>query len=196
MNSIRRVILLLVLMLVFASQAARILWVDNPQKSDAIVVLAGETTDRPARGLELLRQEMAPRMWIDVVRWDQVFDQSLVTMAQKYVAGLPEAGQVKICTINGLSTAAETKDVRDCLQSLNIHRVLIVTSGFHSRRALTIFKHSLPEYEFSVAAVHDPKQYGTAWWTNREWAKATFEEWTKFLWWEAVDRWRNSKYSG
>lgn len=188
----RRFLLAWLIVLAIASQAARVLWVDNPQKSDAIVVLAGEENLRPARGLELLRQGMAPRMWIDVVDRDRMFDQSLAEIAEKYVAMLPEANQIKICRLKGLSTAAETADVRRCLQPIiGVHRVLIVTSGFHSRRALSIFRHRLPEYEFSIAAVHDPMQYGTAWWTNREWAKATFDEWAKFIWWEAVDRWKS-----
>ncbi len=187
----RRVLVLLLILLAVASQAARLLWVDNPQKSDAIVVLAGEENLRPARGLELLRQGAAPRMWIDVVDRDRMFDQSLAEIAEKYVAKQPEANQIKICRLKGLSTAAETADVRSCLQPFGVHRVLIVTSGFHSRRALSIFRQRLPDYEFSIAAVHDPVQYGTAWWTNREWAKATFDEWVKFIWWEAVDRWRS-----
>lgn len=186
----KRVLLLLLIVIALASQAARVLWVDDPQKSDVIVVLAGEASSRPARGLELLRQGMAPRMWVDVVSRDRIFDQSLVAIAEKYAASLPEATQVKICPLTGLSTAAEAMDVKRCLQPFGIHRVLIVTSGFHSRRALSIFRRRLPQYEFSIAAVHDPTQYGTAWWTNREWAKATFDEWTKFVWWELVDRWR------
>jgi hypothetical protein len=189
MKPVRFVVVLLIV-LAFASQAARILWVDDPQKSDVIVVLAGETSLRTARGLELLRQGMAQSMWIDVVARDRVFDQSLVTIAQNYTRSLPESGRIGVCPLNGLSTAAETADVKRCLQPLGVHRVLIVTSGFHTRRALTIFRHRLPGYEFSVAAVHDPTQYGTAWWTDREWAKATFDEWTKLAWWEAVDRWR------
>lgn len=187
-----RVAFFLLILLALASQAARVLRVDDPKKSDAIVVLGGETSLRTTRGLELLRQGMAPRMWIDVVRRDRVFDQSLESVAQKYAASLPEANQVKVCPLDGLSTAAETLDVKRCLQPFAIHRVLIVTSGFHTRRSLSIFRHRLPEYEFSAAAVHDPTQYGTAWWTNREWAKATFDEWTKFVWWEVVDRWRGS----
>jgi len=35
--------------------------VDEPEKSDAIMVLAGETNVRSARALELLRQGVAPR---------------------------------------------------------------------------------------------------------------------------------------
>jgi hypothetical protein len=185
-----RLVLVLLILLALASQAARVLWLDDPQKSDVIVVLAGETSLRTARGLELLRQGKAPSMWIDVVARDRIFGESLVTIAQKYVASLPEANQLRVCPLNGLSTAAETMDVKRCLQPFEVHRVLIVTSGFHTRRALATFRHRLPQYEFSVAAVHDPTQYGTAWWTSREWAKSTFDEWTKFLWWEVVDRWR------
>ena len=185
-----RIVIALPILITLASQAARVLWIDHPEKSDAIVILAGETTLRSERGLELLRQGMAPRMWIDVVGADEVFGKSLAGVAQNYVAALPEADRVKVCILEGRSTNAETQDVKRCLQSSGVHRVLIVTSGYHTRRALIIFKHRLPEYEFSAAAVHDPRQYGRAWWTNREWAKAAFDEWTKFIWWEVVDRWR------
>ncbi len=87
---------------------------------------------------------------------------------------------------------AESEDVRRCLQPLGAHRVLIVTSEFHTRRALMIFRERLPEYKFSVAAARNPAQFGDTWWTNREWAKTTFDEWTKLVWFEMVDRWRSS----
>lgn len=95
-----------------------------------------------------------------------------------------------MCPITGFSTNAEVDDVSRCLQSLGAHRVLIVTSDYHTRRALTIFSHHLPQYHFNVAAARDPSRFGTSWWTNREWAKVTLDEWMKLLWWEVVDRWR------
>ena len=187
-----RVAVVLLILIGLASQASRFLWVDDPQKSDAIVVLGGETGLRPQRGLELLRQGMAQSMWIDVVARDRVFDQSLVDIAQRYAKSLPESDRVHVCALEGLSTYAEAEDVKRCLKPFGIHRVLIVTSGFHTRRARMIFRSRLPEYQFSAAAVHDPSQYGTAWWANREWAKATLDEWMKLTWWEALDRWRGS----
>ena len=53
-----------------------------------------------------------------------------------------------------------------------------------------IFRHRLPQYQISVAAARDSSRFGERWWTRREWAKTTFDEWIKMLWWEAVDRWR------
>ena len=173
-----------------ASQAARFLVVDEPGTSDAIVVLAGETKVRPARALELLRQGVAPRAFLDVQTRDVIYDQHLIDLARKYVNGLPEANRVSVCPVVGFSTNAEASDVSRCLQPLDAHRVLIVTSDFHTRRALLIFRHRLPQYQFSVAAARGPVTFGDAWWTNREWAKTTLDEWLKMLWWEAVDRWR------
>lgn len=173
-----------------ATQAARFLIVDSPQKSDAIVVLAGEKDVRPARGLELLRQGMAPRLFLDAEAGEQVYDHPLTDIAQRYVNSLPEANRIAVCAIAGRSTVAETGDVARCLQPLGAHRVLLVTSNYHTRRALTIFSHRLPQYQWSVAAARSSAQFGAAWWTNREWAKATFDEWSKLIWWEAVDRWR------
>jgi uncharacterized SAM-binding protein YcdF (DUF218 family) len=95
-----------------------------------------------------------------------------------------------VCPIAGLSTIAEADDVNRCLQPLGAHRVLLVTSEYHTHRALMIFRQRLPQYQFSVAAARSPAEFGEAWWTHREWAKVTFDEWSKMLWWETVDRWR------
>lgn len=192
MRFLRPLVLLftVVMLVALATQAARHLVVDAPEKSDAIVVLAGETKVRPARALELLRQGMAERVFLDAETRDRIYDQQLVEIAQKYVNGLPEANRVAVCPIQGFSTLAEADDAVRCLQSVGAHRVLIVTSEFHTRRSLMIFRHRLPQYQFSVAAARNPAQFGEAWWTNREWAKTTFDEWLKLLWFEAVDRWR------
>jgi uncharacterized SAM-binding protein YcdF (DUF218 family) len=192
MRSSRLLILLFLVALLaaLASQAARFLVVDEPEKSDAIVVLAGDTKVRPVRGLDLLRQGMAPRLFLDAETRDVIYDQPLVEIVQKYVNSLGEANRVSVCPITGYSTIAEADDVSRCLQSLGPHRVLIVTSEFHTRRALMIFRHRLPQYQFSAAAARNGAEFGEAWWTNREWAKVTFDEWMKMLWWVAVDRWR------
>ncbi len=173
-----------------ASRAAGVLVVDQPEKADVIVALAGETRVRPQRAVELLRQGGAAHLFLDVETRDAIYDRRLTDIALAYVNAMPEARSISICPITGFSTVAEADDVRRCLQSLPVRKVLLVTSEFHTRRALTIFRHRLPQYQFSVAAARDPANFGAAWWSNRQWAKTTLDEWMKIVWFELVDRWK------
>lgn len=183
-------IVLLVVLAAFAFNAGRILVVDDPQPSDLILVLAGETDRRPAHALELLHQGLGRRVMIDVPVDDKIFDTSVLEVAQKYIHNLPEAASVRICPIVALSTRDETQDVEKCLAPDDGSRILIVTTDFHTRRALSIFRHELPGKTFSVAAAHEPIEFGTRWWTHRQWAKTFVNEWARVFWWNCVDRWR------
>src|ERR1039457_6658002 len=114
MRFFRLFIVLVVIMVALASQAARFLVVDQPEKSDAIVVLAGETNVRPARAIELLRQGVAPHVFLDVETRDQIYDQRLTDIAQKFADSLGESSHVAVCPIVSLSTYAEVNDVSRC----------------------------------------------------------------------------------
>jgi hypothetical protein len=175
---------------VFAANAGRMLVVDDPQPSDVILVLAGETDRRPARALQLLDQGYGRRVVIDVPGAVRIYSSTEIELAKKYVQGLRQAASVRICPIEGLSTRDESHDVEKCLAAEEGRRILIVTSEFHTRRALSIFRQELRGRSFSVAAAHDETQFGTRWWTHRQWAKTCLDEWMKALWWNGVERWR------
>jgi hypothetical protein len=187
--TVSTVLLTLTLPVVFAMNAGRILVVDAPQPSDLILVLAGETDHRPAHALELLHQGFGRRVLIDVPADTKIYDMLQLELAEKYVRNLPDSAMVRLCPIAGLSTREETRDVERCLTPQDGTRILIVTSDFHSRRALTIFRHELRNKTFTVAATHNPEEFGTRWWTHREWAKTFAGEWVRVLWWNFVDRW-------
>jgi len=82
-----------------------------------------------------------------------------------------------------------TADVARCLQGGSGRCILLVTSDFHTRRALSIFNRTLPG-NYSVAAAFDEREFGVQWWRHRQWAKVNFDEWVKLIWWELFDRWR------
>jgi|SRR5215469_16578246 len=184
-----RIVVLVVLVLWLVARSDRFLVVDDPQKSDVIVVLAGETDLRPARALELLQQNYANKVVIDVEADSRVFDSSLVELAQKWAASLPQASQVSVCPIHGLSTKAEAPEAGECAKKVGAGAILLVTSDFHTRRAASIFRHQLPATPIHVAAAYDPEQFGDPWWRRRQWAKTNFGEWVRLIWWEFVDRW-------
>ena len=177
-------------LLAAVADSGRFLVVDQPRKSDVIVVLAGETDRRPTRGLELLDQGYAPRLVLDVPAGATIYQWTQTELAQKYVQGLPQAKLITICPIYGLSTREEAREAVRCLESAGGRRVLLVTSDYHTRRVLSIFSREVPSYDYSVAAAVDPREFGMAWWRHREWAKTNFYEWVRLAWWEVIDRWR------
>jgi DUF218 domain len=175
---------------VLLAKAGSFLIVDAPRPSDVILVLAGETDRRPERGLQLLAQGYGRRMVLDVPTNAKLYEFTQIQLAQKYVQDLPQGALVNVCPIHGLSTKDESKDAEKCLIREGGKRVLIVTSDFHTRRALDIFRREVPEYEYSVAASRNEQKFGVRWWTQREWAKIFVDEWLRFIWWKAVDQWR------
>ena len=181
---------LTILIFVFARTAGEALVVDKPERADLILVLAGETDRRPARALELLSQGFGGQVIIDVPAEARIYGSSQVELAQRYVQNLAQHDRVSICPIEGLSTKEESRDTRKCLEKQQASRVLIVTSDFHTRRALSVFRREIPACSFSAAAAYDNAQFGTHWWTHRQWAKTCFEEWLRLIWWNAIDRWR------
>jgi hypothetical protein len=176
--------------IVFAANAGRLLVIDAPEPSDVIVVLAGETDRRPARALQLMEQGYGGRILLDVPAAARMYEFTQLELAQKYIQDLPQGKSIGICVIEGMSTHDESRDVEKCLGHEDVRRVLIVTSEFHTRRALSVFRREVRGRSFSVAAARNGVQFGTKWWSQREWAKTCVDEWLRLVWWKAVDQWR------
>ena len=172
------------------AKAGSFLIVDTPQPSDVILVLAGETDKRPQRALELLDQGYARRIILNVPANSKIYEFTQLQLAQKYIQDLPQGAAVSICPITGLSTKEESEDVQRCIEHDGAKSILIVTSDFHTRRALNIFRREIPGYTYSVAAARDDAHFGARWWTHRQWAKTFVDEWMRLIWWKLVDQWR------
>jgi hypothetical protein len=181
---------LIFVLAIFAARAGYMLVVDSPQSSDVILVLAGETDHRPMRAIQLLDQGYARRIVLDVPADARDFGFFEIELAQRYVAKFPEASSISICPIVGLSTKDESHDAEKCLDKESGSRILLVTSEFHTRRALSVFQHEMHGKTFSIAAARDEKEFGERWWQHRQWSKTFAYEWMRWIWWSAIDRWR------
>jgi hypothetical protein len=191
-RALRLVLASLCLLVIFilATKAGGFLVVDAPERSDVILVLAGETERRPERALQLLAQGFGRRIVLDVPTNATIYEFTQIQLAEKYIQDLPQAASVSICPVDGLSTKDESREEEKCLARAGGKRVLIVTSDFHTRRALSVFRREVPGYTYSAAAARNDAQFGVRWWTHRQWAKTFVDEWLRLLWWETVDQWR------
>ena len=173
--------------------AARFLIVNAPAKSDIIVVVAGQNgIGRLRKALDLFQQGYAKQILLDVNTDLRVYGFPRAQLAEEFVAHISgtAAGKVHVCPIRGESTFEEAAHVDKCVSQYSARSVLLVTSDYHTRRALATFMRILPGYHWSVAASEDSAEFGKNWWEHREWAKQTVTEWSRIIWWEAVDRWR------
>ncbi len=179
-----------ILVIVLLSHAGSFLVLNAPEHSDVILVLAGPADgSRYWHAVKLRDRGYADKILLDASVTQTMYGKSEADMASDFLKET-SPGLVEVCPTNQDSTFGEAADVKRCLESLNVNSALIVTSDFHTRRALSIFRKRLPQYHWSVAASSAPYHDADQWWKHRAWAKTVLDEWEKFAWWELVDRWR------
>jgi uncharacterized SAM-binding protein YcdF (DUF218 family) len=185
----------LIVLLILIFQPGSFLIVNHPEKSDAIVVLAGDHNDiRYWHALQLLRDGYGQHMIFDV-DVGQIFGHSTLQYALEFIrqtAGA-DASRITICPIDRDSTNEEAVLTGRCLQRLQPQpqSILLVSDEFHTFRALSIYRKRLPQYHWGAAAATDNYLFGVPWWKHREWAKTYLYEVEKLLYWELWERWRD-----
>jgi uncharacterized SAM-binding protein YcdF (DUF218 family) len=118
----------------------QVLTVDSgPMTADAMVVLGGKP-DRAVHAAELFRQGEAPKILVsgkgDCASNEKLLERNGVTNAAIILEGKS-------------STTRENAEFSiPLLRQMGARRVIIVTSWYHSRRALACFEHYAPDITF------------------------------------------------
>jgi uncharacterized SAM-binding protein YcdF (DUF218 family) len=192
----KRVVVLALLAVLLVSilafrYAGSYLVVNAPEHADLIVVLGGPDNDvRYWNGVRLMREGWSPKLMLDVVANSRTFGNRDLDLAQDFIHKTTP-GRSAVCPIIQNSTYGEAWHLADCLRGTGVKSVLVVTSEYHTRRALEILQKRLPDYQISIYAAPDRYYFDQRWWQNRQWAKTTLAEWQRYLWWRLVDRWRS-----
>jgi len=119
----------------------QVLCVDSgTTRADAIVLLGGGSYERPARAAELFKEHAAPKIIITGAGDDQINRHLLLK------AGVPASAiQMESASRSTRENALLTIPL---LQADGATNVILVTSWYHSRRALKCFRHYAPEMRF------------------------------------------------
>lgn len=161
---------------------------EEPVKSDAIVVLAGELS-RPLYGADLYHKGYATVIFVGKVRHnDQTANLEkigvyLMRQEERYKEILikkkvPER-VIKFFGNGYISTVEEAESLKKALGG-TVAKLLVVTSPYHTRRVKTIFEDVLPNREIRVVASPYEK-FARKWWTDRKSAINVVLETTKTL---------------
>lgn len=119
----------------------QVLCVDSGEThGDVMVVLGGGGPDRPTRAAELFRASAAPKIIVSGNGDCESSQQILVW------AGVPKDAIRLEC--DSRNTKENAQYSIPLLRAAGAKRVIIVTSWYHSRRALCCFQHYAPEIQF------------------------------------------------
>jgi uncharacterized SAM-binding protein YcdF (DUF218 family) len=129
----------------------------GPMQASVIVVLGGGQRDRSERAAELFKQRAAPLIIVSGAGDDQIHREILMQ------AGVPAA----VIEVEGKSTTTRenAEFTVELLRAEKIRRVILVTSWYHSRRALKTFEQQAPEMKFYSR----PSYFGLG---RKDWSRA------------------------
>ncbi|HXC48183.1 MAG TPA: YdcF family protein [Candidatus Sulfotelmatobacter sp.] len=122
---------------------------DPPQKAAAIAVLSGRMPSRALEAARLYNQGYAPQVWLSYsvepgatleklsvpYAGEEFYDRLLLLHE-----GVPDSA-IHILAPPIVNTADEMRTFGQALRKENLHRIIIVTSKAHARRASVLWKH-------------------------------------------------------
>jgi uncharacterized SAM-binding protein YcdF (DUF218 family) len=114
-------------------------------KADWIVVLGGERKRRFTRAAELFHQGIAPKIFVSGE------PECELAVGRLQAAGVPASAITYECTSR--STYENVLYTREALAPYEPRKILIVTSWFHSSRAIKVFAKEWPTITWGVDSV-------------------------------------------
>ena len=196
----RRVFLIVVLCLVVLwpmltwSSAQLLIVKSEIASADAIVVLSGSSTylERADWAAKLYREGRAPVIVLTndslISGWDRVEERNpfFYELAAKELRkrGVPEA-KIQVVSNIALGTYEESLGLRDYATAHNLKRLLIVTSAYHSRRALWSMRRACEGSGIEIGIDGPPPGWQTpspsTWWWHRWGWKVVAGEYGKMI---------------
>lgn len=154
---------------------------DEPFHADVIVALAGDPYGhRILKAAELVKSGLAPKVLVSGP--PGFYDLHECDLAIPFVLrrGYPAEWFIAV-PHSAHSTDEEARALLPELIKLHAHRVIVVTSDYHSARAARLLRASWPGIEIRMVAVPDEFFTADGWWHNREGRKIFLLEWMKTM---------------
>ncbi len=151
---------------------------DGPQKAEAAVVLGGDDSGmRIIKAAQLAQAGYVPYVLVSGPK-SLLGHESDMTIEYAERRGYP-ASLFRPLPHNLNSTRSETAFIGKYLREHGIHKILLVTSNYHTHRAAYLMRKQNPGLQ--VVAVAAPDAFFTpgGWWQSRDGQKTFLLEWMK-----------------
>lgn len=148
----------------------------NCQTADAIVAISGGDTDaRVSHAVDLYKNGWAPKLVFCGAAQDKSGPSNAAAMKRIAVASGVNENDI-ILDEYSETTQQNAVNASTILADNNINSVILVTSGYHQRRALLEFDKRIPSDKIINSPVISDKDWSPMWWlTLRGWGLALGE---------------------
>jgi uncharacterized SAM-binding protein YcdF (DUF218 family) len=152
---------------------------EAPVHADMVVVLAGDFSgNRILAAGDLVRRGFASKALVSGTSGEYGLHETDLAIPFAVHHGYPESYFIALPN-DARSTKAEADDVLAALGKWHAHRVDIVTSNYHTRRAGNIYRAKAPGLEIHMISAPDAYFTPDGWWKDREARKTFLLEWVK-----------------
>ncbi|HUJ20142.1 MAG TPA: YdcF family protein [Bryobacteraceae bacterium] len=150
-----------------------------PVRADLIVVLAGDTYgNRILKAAQLVKDGYASRVLVSGAPGFYDLHESDLAIPFAVRRGYPAAWFIP-APHNGHSTDEEARALLPAIEAMQARNVIVVTSDYHTRRAMRTLHREWPGLRIHMVAAADRFFSPRGWWHTREGRKTFFIEWSK-----------------
>ncbi|MEO5922260.1 MAG: YdcF family protein [Bryobacteraceae bacterium] len=152
-----------------------------PVQADIALVLAGDGRGgRILKGAQLVRDGFVPKVLVSGPDGNYALHECDLAIPFAVKAGYPESYFIHFEN-NARNTRDEARQAAAVLRKMGAHRVLLVTTDFHTRRAARMFRSEAPDLQITTVSAPDVYFSAHGWWHNREGQKTALYEWMKTI---------------
>lgn len=146
---------------------------EMPQKSDVIIVLAGDSGERLNYGVALYQQGFADNLLLSG-------GMSYVQMVPQLLQGIPESDILR--EDKSRTTFENAKYSLKIIQARGYRSAIVVTSPYHTRRASIIFSQVFKGIDVTICPVPYDAGMTHNWWQSGGSTQFVVSEYLKLVW--------------
>ncbi len=178
-------ILLVALIILFMSAGNWLVIDDDNYKSDVIIVISGGQGERVKHAVKLFQNNYADTLILSGCPGNENLNEAIPMHDLAVSLGVPSENIIiDVLERHGLGTGEQAVTIRDVLKKHNFKSCILVTSNFHTRRALFIFKRALKnmDMKLSIAYPEEDSFDPSAWWKSKRNFSIVLDEFVKLVW--------------
>lgn len=156
---------------------------DELKPADAIVILAGEETERVEYGAKLFKEGWARKDKVIMAGGPLVWKYSWASLMQEHAVYLGIPKNAILLEDKSRTTEEDARFTKEIMNRHGYKSCILVTSPYHSRRAFRIFT-KIMGAEIKIISAPSEKNWFKfdEWWKRKRDRARVLDEYSKFIW--------------